>query len=134
MTDLQGCRLKGSHSVCIPSMFASASCREASGTSRPGSGLLPPNPMPNFLTPPPPPPPALWDPPRSLWRVPLVSEALPPTPPPPHPLCPFPFFAKPSFLLSCPGAGPAAEAARASVYNSQTCAAKATVSESTNLG
>ena len=31
--------------------FASASCREASGTSRPGSGLLPP-----------PPPPALWDP------------------------------------------------------------------------
>ena len=27
------------------------------------------------------------------------------------------FGQKPSFLLSCPGAGPAAEAARASVYN-----------------
>ena len=45
----------------------SSTWREASGTSRPGSGLLPPNPtlppMPNFLTPPPPP---LWEPPQSL--------------------------------------------------------------------
>ena len=34
-------------------VFASASCREASGTSRPGSGLLPPNPPPSLkhLTP-----------------------------------------------------------------------------------
>ena len=39
--------------------FASASCREAFGTSRPGSGLLPPNPtlpaIPNFVTDLPPP-------------------------------------------------------------------------------
>ena len=64
------------------------------------------------------------------WRVPLVGGSYmgsasktppPPPPPPPNPPSPalpfLPFFAKPSFLLSCPGAGPAAEAARASVYN-----------------
>ena len=108
--------------------FASASCREAFGTSRPGSGLLPPNPtllpMPNFLTPPPPPPRPVGPPPipwRSCkpmaWRVPPVGGSYS-LPPPFNPRCPSsPFFAKPSFLLSRPGAGPAAEAARASVYN-----------------
>ena len=91
-------------------------------------------PLRNFLTPPPPPPPpcgtpALWDPPPIAWRSckPTPWRVLslggsyreipqnPPPPPPPPP--PHPFFAKPSFLLSCPAAGPAAEAARASVYN-----------------
>ena len=129
-----------------PSTFASASCRKASGTSRPGSGLPPsPQPLPHteFCGPPlalwdPPPPPIAW---RSFkpmpWRVPPVGGSYrgsaskshrhaPPTPPPP-PLKPqtpsttwtLPplLLQKPSFLLSCPKDGPAAEAARANVYN-----------------
>ena len=63
-------------------------------------------------------PTALWDPPHRLEErqtdavEPLKTRPpLPNQPPRPH------FLQKPSFLLSCPGAGPAAEAARASVYN-----------------
>ena len=97
--------------MVIVKQFASASCREASGTSRPGSGLLPPNPTlpptPNFLTPaPPPPPPPCGTPPNPLeelqtdavegpacrWL--LQGECLknphPPTPPHPTPAGPLP--------------------------------------------
>ena len=109
--------------------FASASCREAFGASRPGSGLLPPNPyLPAgknlWRTPS---PPALWDPPpppiawRSCkpmpWRVPPVggSHETPPTPsntldlqppyePRPGPFLPF-FCRNP--LSSFPVLGPA---------------------------
>ena len=79
--------------------------------------IVPPNP-----TLPPPPPPRSVGPPQSLGgaaQPPPPPPSSPPDPPPPPPpaLPFFPFFCETLFPPPCPGAGPAAEAARASVYN-----------------
>ena len=71
---------------------------------------------------------SLWDPPpliacRSCKPMPTHPPPPPPPPTPPSPSRPTPppafnlAMTKLSFLLSCPGAGPAAEAAHASVCN-----------------
>ena len=98
--------------------------------------LTQPSPHAKFSDATPPPPPMLWDPPQSLGGAAnrcrggsrlsvaptggVPQKPPPPTPPrsPPPPTRSAlpPFFCE-FLLFSCPGAGPAAEAARASVYN-----------------
>ena len=117
--------------IYIYKVFASASCREAFGTSRHGS-----------VCPPPPPCETPWSCKPMPWVVPPVGGScrggapkcvnlaglglFPPVRTPGAPRTPGPFLGrppllsisqKPSFLLSCPRAGPAAEGTRASVYN-----------------
>ena len=90
-----------------------------------GSSLLSPNPtlphMPNFVTDPPPPPLAWrsWRSKAHFLGLTLLFETFSGNPRTPlqNPRPPETPLLAPSFLLSCPWASPAAEAARTSVYN-----------------